>query len=330
MKLSKAVMVLLFLPLLLNAQVIKIGSVAPDRSPWNDALKEMAREWEAISQGQVKLKIYPGGIAGSEDDMIRKMKVGTLGGAVLTNIGLTKIDRDAFVLSTPFIFHSEKEMAYVMERLIPTFEKQMQEKGFKIIIWTMSGWVNFFSKNPVLYPQDLKKQKLSFTTGEPEMEQAWKKSGYNIVPTDLKDLMISLQSGMVEAFYLPPLLAAAGQYFPLAPHMNSLKIAPLVGGMVIMDKVWEKIPENYKQRMMEVVKRLSDKLDGETKVLEKKALDSMLKNGLIIHEPPADSLAKWKEAANKGMDELIGKVFKQETYERLQQILQEYRKNEGQ
>ena len=85
--------------MLLEAQVIKIGSIAPDRSPWNDALKEIGREWEKISNGQVKLKIYPGGIAGSEEDMIRKMKVGTLGGAVLTNIGLTKINPDAFVLS---------------------------------------------------------------------------------------------------------------------------------------------------------------------------------------------------------------------------------------
>ena len=321
----KVLVILFFLPLFLEAQVIKIGSVAPDRSPWNDALKEIAREWEALSQGQVKLKIYPGGIAGNEEDMIRKMKVGTLGGAVITNIGLTKILPDAFVLSTPFNFHSEKEMAYVMERLNPIFEKQIQEKGFKVIIWTMSGWVNFFSKIPVFYPQDLKKQKLAFSTGEPAMEQAWKKSGYIIVPSDLKDLMMALQSGMVDAFYLPPLVAGAGQYFPLAPHMCSLKIAPLVGGMVITDKIWEGIPENYKQPMMEVVKRLSAKLAVETAKLEKKALDSMKKNGLIIHDAPADSLAKWKEAAAKGMDELVGKVFKKEIYEKMQQLLLEYR-----
>ena len=53
---------------------------------------------------------------------------------------------------------------------------------------------------------------------------------------------MSLQSGMVEAFYLPPLVAGSGQYFPMAPHMLSLKIAPLVGGMVIVDRIWEKIP----------------------------------------------------------------------------------------
>jgi TRAP-type C4-dicarboxylate transport system substrate-binding protein len=325
MKRIKTIFLLLLLPLLGGAQVIKIGSIAPDRSPWNDALKEIGREWERITNGQVVLKIYPGGIAGDEDDMIRKMKFGTLGGAVLTNIGITDINADAFVLNIPFLFNSEREMDYIMGQLVPIFEKQNREKGYQTIIWTMSGWVNFFSKNPVLYPQDLKKQKLSVSSGEPEMEQAWKKSGYHVVPTELKDLMMSLQSGMVEAFYLPPLLAGAGQYFPFAPHMNPVKIAPLVGGMVIVNRIWEKIPENYKQPMMAAVQKIQATLKGKTDALETEALASMKKNGLIIHEAPADSLPQWKEAASTGMDELVGKKFSREIYDKLLQMLQEYR-----
>jgi len=325
MKRIKTIILLLLLPLLGGAQVIKIGSIAPDRSPWNDALKEIGREWEKITNGQVVLKIYPGGIAGDEDDMIRKMKFGTLGGAVLTNIGITDINADAFVLNIPFLFNSEKEMDYIMGQLVPIFEKQNKEKGYQTIIWTMSGWVNFFSKNPVLYPQDLKKQKLSVSSGEPEMEQAWKKSGYHVVPTELKDLMMSLQSGMVEAFYLPPLLAGAGQYFPFAPHMNSMKIAPLVGGMVIANRIWDKIPENFKPSMMAAVQKVQATLKGKTDALEKEALASMKKNGLIFHEAPADSLPQWKEAASKGMDELVGMKFSKEIYDKLLQMLQEYR-----
>ena len=326
MKHARMLAVLLLAALALPAQVIKIGSIAPDRSPWDDALKEIARDWERISGGQVRLKIYPGGIAGGEEDVIRKIKVGTLGGAVLTNIGLTKINPDAFVLSTPFMFHSEAEMAYVMERLTPTFEAQIKQKGFKVIIWTMTGWVNFFTKVPVFYPQDLKKQKMAFSTGEPELEQAWKKSGYLVVPTELSDLMMALQSGMVDAFYLPPLIAASGQYFGVASHMCSLKIAPLVGGLVIADRLWERIPENQKKEMMAAVDRVSKKLAGETERLELKAIDTMKKNGLVIHEVPADSLAKWKEAADKGMDELVGKLFSRAIYDKLQEILDEYRR----
>jgi TRAP-type C4-dicarboxylate transport system substrate-binding protein len=320
---------LLLLPLLASAQTIKIGSIAPDRSPWNDALKEIGREWEKITNGQVVLKIYAGGIAGSEDDMIRKMKFGTLGGAVLTNIGITKINPDAFVLNSPFLFDSEKEMDYVMERLVPIFEKQNSQQGYQTIIWTMSGWLNFFSKYPVQYPQDLKKQKLAISTGEPEIEQAWKKSGFHTVPIELKDLMMALQSGMVEAFYLPPLLAGAGQYFPLAPHMNSLKITPLVGGMVIANRIWEKIPENFKKQMMDVVREVQVDLNKKTVALEQEALTTMKKNCLIIHEAQPDSLSQWREGANKGMDELVGKKFSKEIYEKLLDMLREYRQKNG-
>ncbi|MBN2346278.1 MAG: TRAP transporter substrate-binding protein DctP [Candidatus Aminicenantes bacterium] len=328
MKSIRACLLLLAAALALPAQVIKIGSIAPDRSPWNDALKEIAREWQAITRGQIRLKIYPGGIAGNEEDMIRKMKVGILGGAVLTNIGLTKIYPDAFVLSTPFMFHSEKEMAYVLKRLTPIFEQQIKGRGFQVIIWTMSGWVNFFTKDPIQYPQDLKKQKLAFSTGEPALEQAWKKSGYHIVPTELKDLMMALQSGMVNAFYLPPLVAGSGQYFPLAPNMCPLKVAPLVGGMVIEDGIWSRIPGTYKQPMMDAVEKVSVRLAKETAILEDKAMEAMKKHGLRINEVPADSLAQWKEAADKGMDELIGKVFGREIYEKLLQILREYRQGD--
>jgi TRAP-type C4-dicarboxylate transport system substrate-binding protein len=325
MKSMKIFVFLLVFPFFISAQVIKIGSVAPDRSPWNDALKEIGREWEKITNGLVTIKIYPGGIAGSEDDMIRKMKFGTLGGAALTNVGIAKINPDAFVLNSPFLFNSEKEMDFVMGQLVPIFEKQNKEKGYQTIIWVKSGWINFFSKYPVLYPQDLKKQKLAISTGEPEVEQAWKKSGFRTVPIELKDTMMAFQSGMIEAIYLPPVLAAAAQYFPLAPHMNSLKITPLVAGIVVVNRIWDKIPENYKQPMMSVVQKIQVELSRKILALETEALTTMKKNGLIIHEAPADSLPLWKEGAIKGMDELVGKTFSKEIYEKLLGMLREYR-----
>ena len=42
----------------------------------------MANEWERLSNGSVQVKIYPGSIAGSEQDMIRKMRLGSLQGGV--------------------------------------------------------------------------------------------------------------------------------------------------------------------------------------------------------------------------------------------------------
>ena len=65
---------------------LKIGSIAPRNSPWDKALKEIAAEWERISGGRIQMKIYPGGITGTEGDSIRKVRVGALDGTVLSTM----------------------------------------------------------------------------------------------------------------------------------------------------------------------------------------------------------------------------------------------------
>lgn len=310
----------------LSAEIlIKIGSIAPDRSPWNDAIKELGQEWERITGGQVKIKVYPGGVLGSEDDMIRKIRLGALGGAALTNVGLTKLLRDAYVLNIPFMLNSDPELDFLLKKMRPTFESKIKERGFKVVIWSLSGWLNFFAKERVAYPDDMRRHKISFTTGEPEMEQAWKKIGFQVVPIELKDLMMALQSGMVTAFYLPPLVAGSGQYFGIAKHMCPLKVAPLLGGIVVYDKIWEKIPAQFHQPMMDAAERQSAKLYGQIIELEKKTLVTMKQHGLVIDEPPADAQKRWQEIAAKGLDELIGKAFSREIYEQVMQYLKEFR-----
>ena len=330
MKIRKNIIVLLVCLFVLTSSlysvIIKIGSIAPDKSPWDKAIKKMGREWKKISGGKVQFKIYAGGTAGDEADMIRKMRIGKLGGAALTNMGLTRIYQDAYVLNTPLLITTEKELNYVLEKMKPLFEKGIEKKGFKVVIWSLTGWVNFFTKKKVVYPKDLQKHKISFTRGMPRMEQAWKKAGFHVVPNDLKDLMMALQSGMVDACYMPPLIAASGQYFAQAPNMCALKIAPLLGGIVLTEKTWKKIPEGNKKRMMAVAKKISDELYSEIMQLEQDAIDTMKKNDLKINQVPADAVVKWKAASAKGMDVLVGKAFSKEIYDQLLQHLKEYRK----
>ena len=71
----------------LTAQSLKIASLAPDGSPWDKALKRLALEWQQVSGGRVTVKIYGGGIAGDEPDMLRKMRINQIQGAAMTGSG---------------------------------------------------------------------------------------------------------------------------------------------------------------------------------------------------------------------------------------------------
>lgn len=316
-------------PDLAGATVIKIGSVAPARSPWGKALEDVAREWERISNGAVQVKIYPGGIAGSELDMIRKMRLGVLQGGVFSNMGLAKVERSALALTMPFLFDSLDEFDAVFERVKPALEKAVESKGFKVVLWTQAGWVNFFAKGQVAYPDDLKKYKVSVTSDEPELEQFWKKMGFQVVPGDMKDLMVQLQSGMVTAAYLPALLAASGQYFAVTPHMLNLPLSPLIGGLILNDKAWAGIPAEFREPMMEAAAKVARELTRETADLEAEAVKMMKDNGLIVHEPPPDALAKWREGAARSIDDLVGKAFPRDIFDEITAFIGEFRKSRG-
>ena len=75
-------------PALAKKVTIKLGTMAPNGSSWHLLLKEMGARWAEASDGQVKLKVYAGGVAGNEVDMMRKMRIGQLHAAAITSLGL--------------------------------------------------------------------------------------------------------------------------------------------------------------------------------------------------------------------------------------------------
>ena len=100
-----------------SALTIKLGSLAPVGSPWELGAKRIAAEWERISGGTVTVKIYAGGVAGDEPDMIRKMRIGTLNAALITVTGLQGIFNGVKTLSYPLLLRSDDELAYVLDKM---------------------------------------------------------------------------------------------------------------------------------------------------------------------------------------------------------------------
>lgn len=307
------------------ALTFKIGSTAPAGTAWDDALNQISAEWTEISNGRVRLAIYPGGVAGTEGDMIRKVRIGQLQGAALSGIGLTKITRDMLILTLPRFVRTEDELSYLLETRSEDFERLLEEKGFTLIGWQMAGWVNFFSREPVRVPEDLKGQKLSVTADTADLEDAWKKSGFRVVPLDTQNIMTGLQTGMIDAFYNPPVMAAAYQWFALAPNMCSLKISPLLGGFVIDSRAWSRIPEDMQEELIASARRIVEPLYGEIQLLEEGAIDVMEANGLTVHTLTEEEIGKWEGAFRGGYDTLIGSVIGRDLFTDIDAALEAYR-----
>ncbi len=328
-RLGPLVLALLVLGGSLRATVIKIGTILPEHSPWDNALNDIASEWFKISNGTVVLKIYPGGVAGGEQEMLRMIRLGTLDGVVVTNLGVTRLNPNLYVLNIPFLFHSREEFEYLIARMEPAFVKPLEDKGIKVVLRVLAGWLYFFAKEPFVYPEDFKKFRISLVSGEPGLEEAFKAMGYRVIPIEVKDMMMALQSGMVSAIYFPPLIAASAQFFALAPHMLNLPASVMVGWFLLNGSAWERIPVAYREPMEKAVLKATEGLLKKTDELEAEVLKVMKDNGLVVHEAPADAWDRWRVLSLKAIDKMVGAAYPKEIYDQAVALLEEYRKSHG-
>jgi len=316
--------VLFFGALGASALTIKLGSLAPAGSPWELGLKRMAAEWERISGGSITVRIYSGGVAGDEVDMVRKIRIGTLNAALITVSGLQGIFNGVKTLSYPLLVRNDDELAYVLAKMKPFFDTELSKRGFKPIWWSPGGWVYFFSRSPIVTPDDLRRQKLWVWSGDPDEIQAYQSAGFQTVTLASTDLLTSLQGGMVDALATSPLVAASSQWFGTASNMSTLKLGPLWGAAVVSTRTWAAVPADLQPRLIEAAQKIADSLAPDLIKSDAAAIDVMKKYGLKINVVTPQAEAQWAAVLQKTFSGLVGKMYDRDSFETATRYLNEY------
>ena len=325
-------MLLLFLVTIpLQAQgrriVINMGTLAPEGTAWHDALLQMRQDWNRISRGQVVLRIFPSGVQGDENTMIRKMRIGQLQAVAVSGNGLSRIEPAISCLQIPLMLASYEELDYVRDRLAPQLEGMIEQKGFKILNWADAGWVRFFTKRPASTLDDIRGMKLLTSAGDPETEELYKDFGFQVVPLPYTEVLTALQTGLIEAVQGPPLYAMVEQWFGpgLAPHMTEVKWAPLVGATVISNRAWERIPASMRPQLLEAARSAGRRLLPEIRQLNEEAVPAMTKRGLNVVRPDSAALASWFAEAKDAYPKLRGRYVSADLFDEVERLLNEFR-----
>ena len=288
---------------------VKLGTLAPEGSPWHTIIQNMGTDWKKALDGKLKFQIYPGGVAGDEPDMVRKMRVGQLHAAALTGVGLAEIAPEIMTIQLPMLLRTDEELDFVRERIAPQFEAILLKKGFVVLNWGEAGWVHFFGKRPVVRVADLANVKLAVWAGNAGEMQAWKDVGANPVPVGAPDLHSALKTGLVNAMSTTPLAALSFQWFGQVKEMSDMKWAPLIGATVITEKQWKLVPDDAKPALIRSAQAAGAEFRKETRKQSAAAILQMQKLGLTVHPASPAAAAEWEKQARIAWPALMGKSY---------------------
>jgi TRAP-type transport system periplasmic protein len=307
------------------AQTVKIATLAPNGTVWSRILDEQTDAWKRDTQGRVDVRLYPGGVAGDDPDLIRKMRIGQLHGASLTVKGLTEIDNAFNIFTIPLFFQSPEEMHYVLEVMTPVLRQRLEEKGFILLNWGYAGWVNLYSKRPIEGQADLQAQKLFMWGGDDASIRIWRAHGLQPVAIPATEVTMAIQTGMIEALATAPLVALTFQWFRQATYQLNEPLAPLIGATVLTRRGWNAIAERDRAAIRAASARAAERYVREVPDQDARAIAAMEERGLTVTRVAASHRAAWDAWAAGLADEYRGAVVPQDMYDRALRARNEFR-----
>lgn len=305
--------------------VVKMATLVPAGSSWNRSLQEMGQKWQQISGGKVVLKLYAGGVAGDDADVVRKMRLGTLNAGLLATTGLADIDRSVLALQIPMLYADYDEADWVTDKMTPGLEVQFEAKGFVVLAWVDGGWAHFFTKTPARTPEELKTAKLFVWAGDGKYTELWKGAGFNAIPLPATEISTALQTGLVNAICTTPQVAAIMQWYNHAKNMTDVNWALLVGAIVIDKSAWEKIPADVRPAILAVTKETGRLLSKQIRAEEIESVEAMQKRGLNVVKPGPAEIESWRKLLESVLPLVRGKYMPADAFDTAIKFSGEYR-----
>ncbi len=196
--------------------------------------------------------------------------------------------------------------------MTPHFAARFEEKGYVLLGWVPVGWVHFFSKKEITSIGDLNGTKAWMWEGDPLVQDMYKRLEVNPHPLSVTDVLLSLQTGMIDTVYASPVGALALQWFTKVHAMSALRMANATGAVLMTERQFKKLSPAEQKAVREVSQKNLKTLVEHIQADNDKAIEVMKQNGLKMAPLPAGAeLDRFHEVGKAVQKDLVGKLYDQ-------------------
>lgn len=293
---------------------IKVGHVDPE-GDWtmgkSTAYAHMFKAHvESVSEGKIKVEVYPAMQLGGEAEMLSQVSVGSLQIYLGSDGPLAGFYPLSQVASVPFIF---KNNVIAHQVLTGPFGQELseacaKESGLRIIGVGEIGFRNFVSNKPITSLQDLKGQKIR-TMENPAQMKIVNSMGAVATPISYAELYTSLQQGVIDGMEGSPYMIETHKFYEVTKYMviDGHLYSPVY--VVINDAFYQGLPKEYRDIINEANYLASRMLFAHTAYQNATFVPMLAEKGLEVVYPSQELLNELKNISQPAVVEwLIGEL----------------------
>jgi tripartite ATP-independent transporter DctP family solute receptor len=289
--------------------VIKLATVAPEGSPWTNELSKMKKRIESESSGQIKIKVYPGGQMGGENEILQQVIRGKLQGAGLTAGALANTIKEINVLEIPYLFKNLDQADCILDKhVLEDYRALFDAKGLVFVTWAENGFRSIGTKSKLVKtPDDMKGIKIRIQES-PVHIAYWKQMGVSGIPIAIPEVLPSLQTGVVDGFDNTPLFTLAAEWQTAIKYFSLTRHIYQPAAIVYSKKFWDTLDDEQKKTLMGEGNALAPSARKAVRAIENNMIATLKKADVEVYEPNAGDLAGFKSAAEAMAGPIVGKI----------------------
>jgi TRAP-type C4-dicarboxylate transport system substrate-binding protein len=314
-----------------EAKVLKIATISPEGSGWMKAMRAAAKTIETETAGRVKLKFYPGGVMGNDAAVLKKIRIRQLHGAAVPAGSLRKFYNDVEIYSLPLRFKNFEEVDYVRSKMDDKIVAGIEEGGFVTFGLGEGGLAYAMSNTAINTVQELKQKKVWIPSNDQSALQAVQAFDISPFPLDISNVLVSLQTGMVDTVATSPIAAIALQWHTQVKTITDLPLIYFYAVLAIDKKTFSKLKAEDQAIMRDVLGKTFKEIDAQNRKDNIAAFQALTAQGIKLNKPSAEQAAAWYERADKAVEKIADEgIVSKEALQELSKHLQDFRAQQAQ
>ncbi|MGO9832590.1 MAG: TRAP transporter substrate-binding protein DctP [Polyangiaceae bacterium] len=301
---------------------LKIGTLAPQDSPWGKEFKEWASEVAADTNGEMQLDFQWSGVAGDEVLMVQKIRSGQLDGAALTAVGLAQTGvTDVLLFQMPGLFADWANLDTARNAMMSDFEKWFAAKGFTVAGWGDVGAAKTMTVGfEVHRTGGLRGKGCYAIVGDPVQPRIFAEIGA-ITPrvVTVAEILPDLASGAVNVVVAPPLAAEELHWASSITHISSQTVDFRIGALILSSARLLGIPQNLRNIVTTRGNQMSARLTASIRTLDAQAYARLRSSKVSYNLTPAEK-KEWSDLFSQVRQELRRSVFTPSVFDRIVQL----------
>lgn len=308
------------------ALTLKIATLSPDGSYWMQKMRAGGQEIEKQTGGRVSLKFYPGGVMGDDATVLRKMRLRQLQGAAVTSGALNNVYPDIQLYNLILLFQNTREVDYVRQKMDAELMQGMEQHGMVALGFADVGFAYMMSTVPIRTLADMRAQKAWAPDNNKIATSALQAFDISPIPLPLRDVLMGLQTGMINVVSGSPVGALALQWHSKIRYVTDLPMLYLFGALVIDKSAFGAIAPADQQIVRQVMADAIKEIDQHSRQDNEEAIAALKNQGVEFVKPTDEAATEFKNkiaATNAEFEKQAG--LSSEKTDKLHQYLQEVR-----